>query len=258
MNKYEAKQAARRERLEDRAARATRDSNAIYARAKSMAGHIPFGQPILVGHHSEGRDRNYRKKIHNTFAKSFALSEKADYYEQRAAAVGTGGISSDDPDAIAKLTEQLNSCEAMQALMKRANACIRKNDRDGLTALGFTAERADQLFTKDFCGRIGFPDYKLTNNNANIRRLRDRIAVLSKRSEATDFTVEAHGYTYREDVEDNRVMFEFPGKPSDDVRTLLKRHAFKWSPTRGTWVRQLTNAARYAATEVRKVLDAKA
>ena len=69
--------------------------------------------------------------------------------------------------------------------------------------------------------------------------------------------VTLNGYTYREDVEENRVMFEFPGKPEDTVRTLLKQHSFKWSPTRGAWVRQLTNAARYAAAEVRKELDAK-
>ena len=36
-------------------------------RAKVAAGDkalsvIPFGQPILIGHHSEKRDRNYRRR----------------------------------------------------------------------------------------------------------------------------------------------------------------------------------------------------
>ena len=48
-----------------------------------MASAIPFGQPILVGHHSEGRDRRYRDRIHNTFGKAFATMDKADYYEER-------------------------------------------------------------------------------------------------------------------------------------------------------------------------------
>lgn len=61
-------------------------------RARDMGEAIPFGQPILVGHHSEGRDRNLRGRIHNTYGKAFALQDKAKHYEQKAARVGTGGI----------------------------------------------------------------------------------------------------------------------------------------------------------------------
>jgi hypothetical protein len=102
MNSYEEKQAARKARLEDRASSAQAESATVYKRAKTMASAIPFGQPILVGHHSEGRDRNYRGRIHGTFGKAFALSDKAEHYAQKAASVGTGGISSDDPDAVIK------------------------------------------------------------------------------------------------------------------------------------------------------------
>lgn len=49
-----------------------------------MASVIPFGQPILIGHPSEQRDRNYRDKIHNTFGKAFAMQDKAAYYEDKA------------------------------------------------------------------------------------------------------------------------------------------------------------------------------
>ncbi|MGE8450885.1 MAG: hypothetical protein ACN6OP_09780 [Pseudomonadales bacterium] len=62
--------------------------------------------------------------------------------------------------------------------------------------------------------------------------------------------VETEGYTYREDVEENRVMFEFDGKPEQNVRDLLKRNAFKWSPSRNAWVRQLTNSGIYAGKMV--------
>lgn len=68
-----------------------------------MADCIPFGQPILVGHHSEGRDRNFRKRIHNTFGKSFQAQDKAKHYEQKAAAIENNrAIFSDDPQAIQK------------------------------------------------------------------------------------------------------------------------------------------------------------
>ena len=66
---------------------------------------------------------------------------------------------------------------------------------------------------------------------------------------------EGDGYTYREDADENRVMFLFDGKPDAAIRAVLKRHAFKWSPTRGAWVRMLNNAGRYAAERVRHELE---
>ncbi|MCY1286291.1 hypothetical protein D9M70_352600 [compost metagenome] len=51
-------------------------------------------------------------------------------------------------------------------------------------------------------------------------------------------------------------MFIFPGKPDEQTRTLLKSQAFKWSPSRGAWVRQLNNAGRWAAKQVRETLAA--
>ena len=114
MNSYEAKQAARKARFEERAAKASAESASTYKRARSMGESIPFGQPILVGHHSETRDRNFRDRIHNTYGKAFALQDKAAHYEQKAASVGTGGISSDDPEAIEKLRAELASIEQSQ------------------------------------------------------------------------------------------------------------------------------------------------
>ncbi|MBD4157523.1 DUF3560 domain-containing protein, partial [Xanthomonas citri pv. citri] len=55
MNSYEAKLEARRERLLTRAQEANKNADSLHKKARSMAGAIPFGQPILVGHHSESR-----------------------------------------------------------------------------------------------------------------------------------------------------------------------------------------------------------
>ncbi|PPT91430.1 hypothetical protein XthCFBP4691_07610 [Xanthomonas theicola] len=52
MNRYEQKQADRRERLEARAAALAGQAQQTYGTARRMAEAIPFGQPILVGHHS--------------------------------------------------------------------------------------------------------------------------------------------------------------------------------------------------------------
>ena len=88
MNSYEAKQEARRQRYLDRAEQAQQEFQTTHDRAHAMASVIPFGQPILVGHHSEKRDRNYRGRIHDTFGKAFAALDKAKHYEEKAASVG--------------------------------------------------------------------------------------------------------------------------------------------------------------------------
>lgn len=259
MNKYEQKQADRRERYQDRAVAASDESNAAWTTARERGQLIPFGQPILVGHHSERRDRNFRAGINRLHEKSFALSDKAKHYEQKAAAVGTGGISSDDPDALVKLRAELADCEASQERMKAANKAIRtgktpEKQIPALVALGFSEDSAQSLLKGDFCGRVGFASYQLSNNNANMTRIKKRIQELESRRSREAVEVETEGYTYREDVEENRVMFEFDGKPEQEVRDLLKRNAFKWSPSRNAWVRQLTNAGIYAGKQVREGL----
>lgn len=259
MNKYEQKQADRRERYQDRAVAASAESNAAWATARERGQLIPFGQPILVGHHSERRDRSFRAGINRLHEKSFALSDKAKHYEQKAAAVGTGGISSDDPDALVKLRAELADCEASQERMKAANKAIRtgktpEKQIPALVALGFSEDSAQSLLKGDFCGRVGFASYQLSNNNANMTRIKKRIQELESRRSREAVEVETEGYTYREDVEENRVMFEFDGKPEQEVRDLLKRNAFKWSPSRNAWVRQLTNSGIYAGKQVREGL----
>lgn len=256
MNSYEQKQEARRARYEARAENAEAKGQALHDQAHRMAESIPFGQPMLVDHYSYNRDRNFRARIHNTFGKAFAEMDKAKHYAAKAEAVGTGGISSDDPDAIAKLRAELVNIEAAQDKMKAANRAIRRNDRAALAELGFTAEQIEGLFKPDFCGRVGFASYALSNNSANARRIEKRIKELERLQDRGDVERQGNGYTYREDTTENRVMFEFPGKPDADTRALLKRHAFKWSPTRSAWVRQLNNAGIYAGKQVRAALDA--
>lgn len=256
MNDYEAKQANRKARYKAMAEKMRDRAQAAHDAAHNMAQMIPFGQPILVGHHSEGRDRRFRARIHDTFGKSFALAKKAEYYERKASA-NSHMISSDDPEAVAKLKKKLEALEKAQQMMKQANAINRKHRNaseeekiSALVAAGLPEKVAREAITPDYAGRLGFPSYSLTNNNANIKRIKDRIKVLEAQASAGDKEKEYEGFTYREDAAENRVMFFFPGKPDDATRALLKRHAFKWSPSRGAWVRQLTNAAKYAGSRI--------
>jgi Domain of unknown function (DUF3560) len=255
LNAYEERLERKRDRYRSLAEKARKESDSTYKSARSMAQCIPFGQPILIGHHSESRDRNFRSRIHDTYGKSFKLSDKASYYEGKAASVGSGGISSDDPEAIQKLKTELAACEANQANMKAANKLLKKRDMAGLKALGYSDEAIHALLNPRFSNNIGYAPFTLSNNNANIRRIKLRIQDLENRAKRQDKEEEGNGYTYREDTTENRVMFIFDGKPDEATRTLLKRNSFKWSPSRGAWVRQINSAGLYAAQQVRKALD---
>lgn len=243
MNAYEERQEARKNYYEEMAAKKRQESSALYNSAHEMASVIPFGQPIASNSNRQ-RDINYRGKIDGTFRRSFEAQNTAEYYKQKAASVGTGGISSDDPDAIEKLQEKLAGLEQSQEMMKAANKLIKKNDVPGIVALGFTEEQAKKLFEGNHFGQPGFPSYRLTNNNAEIRRLKDRIESLQKAAEREPVRQEYEGFSVSE--EENRIQFIFGGKPSEEIRNVLKRHAFKWSPTRGAWVRMATGNGRYA------------
>lgn len=86
---FDFQERARRkaERLNGYAANAEKRSNGYY-RASDMsegATGIPFGQPILVGHHSEARHRKTIERAWNNMGKSVEESRKAEEYQSRAA-----------------------------------------------------------------------------------------------------------------------------------------------------------------------------
>ena len=169
--------------------------------------------------------------------------------------VGTGGISSDDPQAVEKLEAKLAALEKHQEMMKAANAAIRMKDPAKgdakLAELGYTPEDIAKLREPDFCGRIGYPAYALQNNHANIRRIRGRIAELKKRTESTPEGWEFDGGRVVVNTTENRLQVIFDGKPDADVRTELKGEGFRWAPSQGAWQRQLTDNAMRAARRLK-------
>lgn len=90
------------------------------------------------------------------------------------------------------------------------------------------------------------PAYLLSNNNANIRRVRQRIEELSSRSEFAGWTFP--GGEAKINEAENRLQLIFEEKPDADQRQELKSNGFKWAPSQGAWQRQLNqNAIRAAA-----------
>lgn len=172
----------------------------------------------------------------------------------RIRSVGTGGISSDEPQAIEKLKLKLEKLEKHQELMKAANAAIRMKDRDKgdakLEGLGYTPDEITELRAPDFCGRVGYPAFELSNNLANIKRIRERIASLEKMKEAPPEGWTFDGGQVVVNTEENRVQLIYDEKPDPDTRARLKANGFRWAPSQGAWQRQLSAAGMSAARDV--------
>jgi hypothetical protein len=74
----------RADRYRERADKSAETSARLYSSARERAEVIPLGQPILVGHHSEHRDRRYRDRINRTYERAFEESNKASDLTERA------------------------------------------------------------------------------------------------------------------------------------------------------------------------------
>jgi len=151
-------------------------------------------------------------------------------------------IMSGDSDAVARLTEKIAEAEKAQEAMRTCNAAIRKNAKAGadaqisaLVALGRSEAAARRLLEPDFAGRIGFADYELTNNNANIRRMKQRLAGLERSKAAPETEIKGEAATLQDCPSENRIRLFFPGKPAVEVRERLKSSGFRWTPTLGCW-----------------------
>ena len=163
---------------------------------------------------------------------------------------GMGGISADDPQAIQKLEAKLEKLQSAQDTMKAVNAYYRKHKTlDGCPALSaerieaMKAEMSSQWHIQD----KPYPSWALSNNSAEIRRVKGRIAELTKKQETAYAGWEFDGGTVEMNRENNRLQIFFEEKPDEQTRETLKESGFRWSPKAGAWQRQLNDNAIYAA-----------
>ena len=109
-------------------------------------------------------------------------------------------IRSEDSGAVQQLQARIAEAERLQERMKAANKVIRDRkppDEEKIARLGaecgIPEDGARKLLRPDFAGRIGFPNYELTNNAANIRRMQARVAALTQESARPSVVVEFAG-----------------------------------------------------------------
>jgi len=167
-------------------------------------------------------------------------------------------IKSADEMAIVKLEEKLKGLEESQVLMKAFNKVIKKWQKS------YSLENTEEVkalmaelkiiypndkfireaVTPNFMGKIGFPSYALTNNNATIRNTKKRLEKLKADADMAEKIesgeVAAKEYLFDDgkvlyNYEAQRVQILFDNIPSKEIRAALKKISCKWSPKNSAW-----------------------
>lgn len=240
----------RRERLERKlekreewAGKASARSEAAFDAAGKRAEAIPFGQPILIGHHSEKRDRNYRARIHAGMDRGLAESKKAKHHESKARGLSIAletSIFDDDPDALDKLRAKAEALDATRQTMKAANAAWKRSGLSGVVEiLGETATA--EAMQRAALGRHErpYPAYALSNMGAEIRRCRERIKAIEHRRKREGEAVEAGGVVVRRHEAHDWCTVTFAEKPDRAVLAALRAAGYGWA--KGSWSGRLAN-----------------
>lgn len=177
----------RRERKEARLARRLewaegRDKKAAEAfnKAQIISDGIPFGQPILVGHHSEAGHRRDLNRIESGMRQGVESAKMADHHRSKADGIQAQldhSIFSDDPDAPERLRERIAELEAEREMRKLANRAYKAGGEAAMrTAVSQDiADVGVQTLKFQPYYKMPYPPYSISNIGANIRRLQKRL-----------------------------------------------------------------------------------
>lgn len=118
------KETARQERAADRAERMGTKADKLEAQAEAhraaadrISENIPFGQPILVGHHSESRARRDARRIRTNIDKSLEAHQGA---REAQAAADRAATTASGTESVVTITNRIERNEAL----------VRKVDRE--------------------------------------------------------------------------------------------------------------------------------
>ena len=170
-------------------------------------------------------------------------------------------IKSGDADAVEKLKAKIEKLEADQTEMKEINAYYRKyKTMKGYANL--TDEKAKEYdkAIEESWYKVPYARFELTNNNAKIRNVKERLASLEKVKATAEENNDEEKFsdlpfTVVRNTEIMRLQLFFEGKPSAEIREVLKKNGFRFAPSQNNaWQRHLNNNGLYALKRVAQTL----
>lgn len=184
---YRERREARAERLRGWAEKREQKATAHATAAHDLVKDVPFGQPILIGHHSEAGTRRRQAKVARNMDASIENANKAKEMQQKAdniEAAAAKAIYSDDPDAIERLQEKIEKAEALRAEIKAFNISARKGHPDeSLLSVQMQKNLHELRGIRGMMGTSGqLPPYLAANLSGNINRNKKRLASLQRKA----------------------------------------------------------------------------
>lgn len=108
----------RADRFSDYSDNRRRDYEQAKSGVAAIADNIPFGQPILVGHHSEKHARKHAEKIENGMRRAVKMWETSEYWKSRAAGALAHAKYKERPDVRHRRIKGLESDRRKQEKYK--------------------------------------------------------------------------------------------------------------------------------------------
>lgn len=217
--------------------RARTFSTAITGGAGITARKIASNESLMQREYEKLKIHNQEvEKLKNKLAK-IAKNTPADQYE-------TGEVvKSVDVNAIAKLQDKIKQLEEKKEYIYRQQKAEKeyKKSKDSSVFEKYDIKKEDVEKMLDEINRYGYALYSSPANiNAEIRRIRERIAGLEKNQSKGEEEILIEGGKIVKNGATQRLQIFFDGIPDKDIREKLKRHAFKWAPSVKAWQRTLT------------------
>ena len=99
----------RSERFSEYSDKRAEDADRAQKAVSAIADHIPFGQPILVGHHSERRARKDAQRIEDGMRRAVKMWDTSKYWTDRAAGAIRNAKHKERPDVRARRIKGLEA-----------------------------------------------------------------------------------------------------------------------------------------------------
>lgn len=227
----------------------------LSARSNTASTMVTGGSNFNVSKNQKALNRHKAK-----LDELYSFSDKYQKYFKDLLFPEAKPIKSGKEGTLQRLEEKLLKLEENQEKMVKANAEIRKLKKKGLSNSELIAEYEKYLASVGFSSKeiestvsiskrennlIWLP-FGTTNSSAEIRRLKQRIEQEKKLKQKAEIKGNSDkvnfdgGYIFN-DYSENRLKIHFDEKPSEEVRSFLKKSGqnFKWSPFNKVWQRQL-------------------
>jgi protein-L-isoaspartate O-methyltransferase len=128
------RQEERAERFEDYEEKRAKDAERARKAVSAIADHIPLGQPILIGHHSERHARRDAQRIEHGMRKSIQLWDTSQYWKSRAAGALAHAKYKELPAVRARRIKGIEADQRKTTKSKQESEALLKFwSKDGLT-----------------------------------------------------------------------------------------------------------------------------